>query len=75
MDGIFSQDHLEGINLLIDDASFQRISHQAKVNTWGDESAAQKQEQDHRINDQSRQSPVPQEADKSQYDEINQDKL
>ena len=49
-DGTFSREQLEEIDLLIDDASFQRISHQAKVNTWGDESAAQKQEQDqHRL--------------------------
>lgn len=41
MDGIFSQDHLEGINLLIDDASFQRISHQAKIDVPDDELAAQ----------------------------------
>ena len=49
-DGTFSREQLEEIDLLIDDASFQRISHQAKVNIWGDESAAQKQEQDqHRL--------------------------
>lgn len=45
-DGTFSEEQLEEIDLLIDDVSFQKISHRAKIDVWGDESAAQQQEQD-----------------------------
>ena len=49
-DGTFSEEQLEEIDLLIDDVSFQKISHGVKSDAWGDESAAQKQEQDqHRL--------------------------
>ena len=35
----------------------------------------QKEEKDHRVNDQSRQSPEPQKADKAQYDKVDKDQF
>lgn len=39
-DGTFSEEQLEEIDLLIDDVSFQKISHGVKSDAWGDGSAA-----------------------------------